>query len=268
MQAFISVGFQVVHGLSISIEEVRECTRRGLTAMHRDVSDIGILSPYDLVTISHVLEHIPEPVTFLRALCRWVKPNGKVYVEVPNARYYADYFTGICQGFNGEHINHFDDDHLCDALVRSGFVIDTVDHYITDGYPCVWVMASRKETGNSLRTTIESYTKLLDAQLAHIRQHLHTQLEGTERIAIWGAGQTAHLVIANDLDKCFIEAVTDTNPAYWGQRIHKCMVVAPHLFKPRKSVPIVICSQLSQAAITESIRKLGLPNRIITLGEK
>lgn len=39
---------------------------------------------YDMVTLSHVLEHVNQPVEFLQKLARdYLKPNGKVYIEVP-----------------------------------------------------------------------------------------------------------------------------------------------------------------------------------------
>lgn len=39
---------------------------------------------YDLITLSHVLEHVNQPVEFLQALASdYLNPNGKIYVEVP-----------------------------------------------------------------------------------------------------------------------------------------------------------------------------------------
>lgn len=39
---------------------------------------------YDMVTLSHVLEHVNEPVEFLHRLQRdFIKPDGKIYIEVP-----------------------------------------------------------------------------------------------------------------------------------------------------------------------------------------
>lgn len=40
---------------------------------------------FDLVTIFHVLEHVPDPRAALRRLAAWLKPGGHLYIEVPNA---------------------------------------------------------------------------------------------------------------------------------------------------------------------------------------
>lgn len=42
---------------------------------------------YDLVVLSHVLEHTPDPVSLLRKVASLLKPGGWVYVEVPWERY-------------------------------------------------------------------------------------------------------------------------------------------------------------------------------------
>ncbi len=38
----------------------------------------------DLVTLSHVLEHIADPVEFLRELLRIARPGGSLFIEVPH----------------------------------------------------------------------------------------------------------------------------------------------------------------------------------------
>jgi SAM-dependent methyltransferase len=41
--------------------------------------------PFDLVSLAHVLEHIPEPVTYLDSLRKTLlAPDGRLLVEVPN----------------------------------------------------------------------------------------------------------------------------------------------------------------------------------------
>jgi 2-polyprenyl-3-methyl-5-hydroxy-6-metoxy-1,4-benzoquinol methylase len=40
---------------------------------------------FDHITLSHVLEHVPDPVPLLKRLCGWLKPGGTLYLELPNA---------------------------------------------------------------------------------------------------------------------------------------------------------------------------------------
>ena len=40
---------------------------------------------YDSVVASHILEHVDEPVTVLRQAATWIKPDGRIFIIVPNA---------------------------------------------------------------------------------------------------------------------------------------------------------------------------------------
>ena len=40
---------------------------------------------FDLISMFHVLEHLPEPISALRSVGEKLKPEGQLYIEVPNA---------------------------------------------------------------------------------------------------------------------------------------------------------------------------------------
>lgn len=271
MQALLSAGFKTVHGMSLSAGEVALCESRGLTAFQRDIANLGILSPYDLVTVSHVLEHVPDVPQFLYNLRRWVKPNGLVYIEVPDASKYAECFTSICQGFNSEHINHFSLEYLREALRKAGYYVHGWGAYTmpierTDStYPCIWAVATPREFG-ALRSAIENYRNKLVPQVERINENLRRSLSGP--FVIWGMGETARMLLhGGAIDLGFVLLGCDTNPVYHDRVVHGVSVVSPEQFKPRSEIPILICSQTRKNEIAARIRELGLTNRIITLGE-
>jgi SAM-dependent methyltransferase len=74
-----------------------------------------------LFTCRHVIEHIPEPVAFLRQLCEVMTARGSVplFVEVPDARWILR--TGAFWDFCYEHCNYFSERSLAEVLVRAGF---------------------------------------------------------------------------------------------------------------------------------------------------
>lgn len=39
---------------------------------------------FDLITVFHTLEHVADPLAFLKTIRRYLKPSGSLYVEVPN----------------------------------------------------------------------------------------------------------------------------------------------------------------------------------------
>ena len=44
---------------------------------------------FDLINLSHVMEHLNDPVTYMRTLAEWLKDDGLFYIEVPNILSYT-----------------------------------------------------------------------------------------------------------------------------------------------------------------------------------
>jgi SAM-dependent methyltransferase len=269
---FSDMGFHKVTGASLSQSEVNCCVERGLDAHVVDICGENPPAPeqaYDLVTLTHVLEHVPDVQGFLEGLARWVKPTGSVYIEVPNALKYTSYFSSICQGFNSEHINHFDLAHLERTCIGWDIYAHGAYESSFNGgkshYPVIWLMA--RPHWSPLVKEISNYAENLDVQLEKMRECLHVELEGVTKLAIWGLGQTTTMLLAKTMLPEGIEVhwATDSNPVYHGRPFHQAVVDAPEAFAPPQDVPILVCSQLSQAAVVERIKELNLTNRIVTL---
>jgi len=272
VKAFIAEGFQYVTGISISAAEVDVCRKQGLTAYTAEEYAKSVGWDADLITVSHVLEHVPDVLTFLRDLQRWIKPDGEVYIEVPDATGYSECFTSICQGFNSEHINHFSGSYLAEALRRSGFNVVQSGAYRmsierTDAvYPCVWVIAKPCSLDTSLKSSIEGYIEKIESQIEQVRAHLRKELNGTSDLAVWGMSETTRLLLSDGvITRAMVKVATDTNPVYHGQFINSIWVVSPQEFKPDANIPILICSQTHKDEILTRIKELGITNRVITL---
>lgn len=53
---------------------------------------LGDLGPVDWIVAGHVLEHIPDPVTFLRTVESILTPDGRLVMALPDKRYCFDHF--------------------------------------------------------------------------------------------------------------------------------------------------------------------------------
>ena len=53
-----------------------------------DKSNHNPLAMVDAVTLNHVLEHVERPITLLQAIRKRLKPDGVLFVEVPNCDSY------------------------------------------------------------------------------------------------------------------------------------------------------------------------------------
>lgn len=80
-------------------------------------TDPNIPGPFDLVSLVHVLEHIPQPVEFLKSLLPKLSASGLLLVEVPNCAENPFMFLVA------DHATHFFPAHLRTAIERAGFEI-------------------------------------------------------------------------------------------------------------------------------------------------
>ncbi len=65
------------------------------------------LGKFDLVILSHVLEHLLDLSSTLKKLNNLLKEGSLLYIECPNASNYNKVIHAPLQEFNTEHINHF-----------------------------------------------------------------------------------------------------------------------------------------------------------------
>jgi len=65
--------------------------------------------PFDLITLNHVLEHLPDPAEALVRLRSWLAPGGLLVVEVPNVE---SEFHAPAKRFHIGHLYNFNPDNL------------------------------------------------------------------------------------------------------------------------------------------------------------
>lgn len=105
--------------------------REGLGVDVRDgrVEDLDLpAGSLDVVTMWHVLEHVPEPAATLTVLREKLRPGGALVVEVPNVESVAAQRMGV--GWThldaDVHVSQFAPRTLRSLLERSGFAPDQV----------------------------------------------------------------------------------------------------------------------------------------------
>ncbi|MBX2916341.1 MAG: class I SAM-dependent methyltransferase [Cyclobacteriaceae bacterium] len=78
---------------------------------------------YDVVIMSHVLEHFPDPLAALKKVADVSKKGAIIYVEVPNILY-PTRSKNLKNWLSKEHISYFSVDKLKFLLTKAGF--DTI----------------------------------------------------------------------------------------------------------------------------------------------
>lgn len=117
-------------------------------------ADLKKLGTFKLITLFHVVEHIPEPAAFLKRVRSLLAPGGKILIEVPNA---DDAILDLSESYRAfywqfAHCSYYDAGTMSRLLKEAGFKnykcmhtqrygIDNMMQWMTVGKPQLSVPA-------------------------------------------------------------------------------------------------------------------------------
>jgi len=196
--AFLRACSQALPDWSLCGSEVNDKYKReveGIRGVERlftgDWKDIP--GTFDLISLIHVLEHIPSPSAFLKALASKLNPNGLLLLEVPDCS--QNFFTLLV----ADHCSHFSQGMLGQVSTQGGF---EVLHAVNSWVPKEVTVLARPSSAPAPRPvpTHESEQvfrgcrKLAEvmAQVAPIQAQEHFGIFGTSIAATWLQAQTGH----------------------------------------------------------------------------
>lgn len=248
----------------------------GLEMHQGTLASLPAIGDFDLIILSHVLEHVEdvgEAVATLRSLLR---EGGELYIEVPDAMRYREFLVAPFQDFNTEHINHFSARSLENLAAASGLVMrsgaqTTIESTADVPYPAVWQIwgspadeAPEIAFDTELRPELERYVGASKQMMDAFAERIVSAVD--RPVAVWGAGQLTNKLLAETaLGDAQIVAFVDGNAVFHGTRLKGVPIAGPEAIGS-PDIPIVIASTIHQAAITRRIREdLNLGNPLITL---
>ena len=273
-------GFSNLAGLDPSEKCVANVLDMGIKAKKGGIffNDLtpAISGRCDCLILSHVLEHVRDLAGALTWVSGQLSRGGVIYVEVPDASRYAEYYKIPYYYFDCEHINHFDPVSLENLFRSAGFVIcDMLQKDIPtsaeDRYPVIAaifrklpeVVYDGPVLSCGARKGIEAYLRLsVDDD---VYQLIDSLADGGEDLMVWGAGQYAlRLLSSTRLAECRISAFIDKDGKKQGMLLGGVPVLSPEALHGHQG-PVVVCSALHSADITSEIRGMGIGNRIVVL---
>jgi 2-polyprenyl-3-methyl-5-hydroxy-6-metoxy-1,4-benzoquinol methylase len=95
------------------------------------MDDMSQFGQYDLITLYHVLEHIPDPLAAMKKISHCLKPGGLIVVEVPNAGGLQARIMGKrWHHYLAHHVNYFLAQNFVKLGDESGLrIVDVVANY-------------------------------------------------------------------------------------------------------------------------------------------
>lgn len=98
----------LVYGCDPGAQDYVEFGRqRGLLIEHGGYEELDKYGKADLIILSHVLEHVREPIQMLRGLASRLSPTGMLFVEVPGVTNLGTYGHDLLRCLQNAHLYYF-----------------------------------------------------------------------------------------------------------------------------------------------------------------
>lgn len=157
---------------------------------------------FDLVYSSHTFEHLRSPAQTLRMIRHLIKPDGVLFLEVPNIEFISRDDV-VEEWFIDKHLYHFSVGTFVDLVTISGFDLLPKTLTVNDSNITLVAKPSSVESAKSIRHGSESdrveYVKGMIEKykltLVNNNKKLRTaarkieELAKNKRVVIWGAGR-------------------------------------------------------------------------------
>lgn len=227
---------------------------------------------FDLIFMSHVLEHIVNPMQFIKecaSIC-----NRYMFIEVPcfDIKFLEEPYGMFCE----EHVNYFNIQSLWTLMKKAGFspidfeLIIGVNELIISGYPAlstIWQKTLDSKPIYKSEDCLERYLNENEILLQAVREKID-KIPSDEKLALWGIAHHVGLLLANtNLESKNIVRAYDSNKRRQGFKIAGVTVTpfnADDVISGAVDA-ILITSYTAQNAISKVIDSMNLPCKVYKL---
>ncbi len=127
---FISRGWEA-DGVELSPSAVGFCQEMGFSVQQGTLDTLHFpAQSYDLVTLTHVIEHLPDTRKTLTEACRLLKPGGGLFIRTPNSESLPRLLAGDPWFSDHDHLFFFGNRSITSLLESCGFRVIEIKSYV------------------------------------------------------------------------------------------------------------------------------------------
>lgn len=168
----------------------------------------------NVIISRHVIEHIPDPLTFLAELrnALGLLPAVDIFFETPSIDWIFENgaFWDLCY----EHCSYFTPGSLRFAFEAAGFAVSSVDPVFGGQY--LWLSAATGRRNAGLPPVDETHARdfvRATAQNQSQWREMLVKLRTEGKIAVWGAATKGATFVQDlDFDATLVDCLIDINP--------------------------------------------------------
>ncbi len=270
LEIFKSNGYENIYGSDPSAfcaSFVRSSL--GCTVYAGSFLSVEIKEKFDLIILTHVLEHILDIREFIKKIKSLLKKDGVVYIECPDSTNYHTVIHAPYQELNTEHINHFstsDFENIASQLnlqyMKSGLIQFSMENGLD--YYANWAIM-KNHTNQIFMPLVKSVERdysmnqyLEQSDIMLKRFHLFLSNYKSRRILLLGIGQLSFKLIPILHQLNFEVEIFDNDQRNWGKKIGDLTVKKGEYIVDRydENFAILISSMISFNAIKEGLNNL------------
>ncbi len=230
--------------------------------------------PFDLIVMSHVLEHLFDAQAVVVSLLPLLSRGGFLYLETPDAARYGTEGFPPLYFFDPEHINHFSAESLIFLGATLGLAPKITGHkFLTlangSRYPAVFGLFQAgiapslpTVAEGGLYPLLQAYVEQSLAALEPLRTRILT-LVGTDRpFALWGAGSLSQRLVGEPwFPGQSLRAVVDRDRNKQGLRFAGHVIASPETgLRGLPDSTVILCAAaIATEVIENDYRALQLP---------
>jgi len=128
-KALIRKEFNVT-AVDFKIRTVKELKNLGINAIEEDIKKLKFNEKFDLIILSHVIEHLYRPEYLIKKMKKLLSPKGIIYLKTPNSEFlFLNIMTSTSLFDTPRHINIFSPNSLIKLFEKQGFETEVFNEF-------------------------------------------------------------------------------------------------------------------------------------------